>query len=170
MSSWRPSSAIRQIVIHCAATPNGRWTTVEDIDRWHGPDRQARGLKPFWRDNAKFPHAAPRLHHIGYHYVIYVNGAIVSARADNETGAHAGQPWNRTSLGICLIGMDRFSAAQWETLKVNVIGLRRRFPDIDRVMGHREVNPRKLCPGFDVRAWLDNDMKPLPNHIYEAVE
>lgn len=26
---------IDTLIIHCAATPNGRWTSVLDIDYWH---------------------------------------------------------------------------------------------------------------------------------------
>lgn len=59
---------INLIVVHCAATPNGKPFTVEDIDRWHA----ARGWQrnPYFRKLQNSTLAA-----IGYHFVLYVNGA-----------------------------------------------------------------------------------------------
>jgi N-acetylmuramoyl-L-alanine amidase len=79
MSPHRPLSQIDSLVIYCAATPNGRWTTVEDIDRRHGPDREARGLRPFLCRSGS-PWQMPHLKHVGYHFVIYTNGAVTGGR------------------------------------------------------------------------------------------
>lgn len=46
---------IKEIIIHCSATKEGRNFTVADIDRWH----RERGLRC-----------------IGYHFVIYRDGSI----------------------------------------------------------------------------------------------
>jgi len=41
------SRQINTIVIHCSATPNGRWTTAPDIDRWH--DDRGFERRDHWR-------------------------------------------------------------------------------------------------------------------------
>lgn len=58
---------IKEIIIHCSATKEGRDYTVADIDRWH-------------RDRGFFC--------IGYHFVIYRDGSIHVGRSVEEVGAH----------------------------------------------------------------------------------
>ncbi len=164
--------SIDLIVIHCSATPNGRWTTVEDIDRWHGE----RG---FARDPRLIGYNQPRLKSIGYHFVIYTTGAVVIGRGLGEAGAHA-KGHNLKSIGVCLAGTDKFSLAQWTSLRGNITGLQKQFPAA-RVAGHRDLSPDrngdgiiepseylKVCPGFDVAQWLAGDMAPLADHLLEA--
>lgn len=150
---------INTLVIHCAATPNGRWTTVEDIDGWHR-DRGFRRLPTLIGFNQ------PRLRHIGYHFVVYISGAVATGRGLREVGAHA-RGHNETSIGICLVGTDRFTAAQWSALRDFVTGITIKYPGM-KVMGHNEVS-KKSCPGFDVQAWLVRGMKPEPENILEDV-
>lgn len=158
MSRYRNPTSIDTLILHCAATPNGQWFTAEDIDRWHAE----RG---FHRDPGLVGAASPHLTAIGYHFVIYTTGAVTCGRALRETGAHAAGH-NITSIGTCLIGTDRFTPAQWEVLRLHVRSLQRDYPGL-RVIGHREVNAHKTCPGFDVQAWLDADMAPADGHVLE---
>ena len=72
---------IREIIIHCSATKEGRNFTVADIDRWH----RERGMRC-----------------IGYHFVIYRDGSIHVGRAIEEVGAHC-KGHNSISIGICYI-------------------------------------------------------------------
>src|SRR3569832_1125632 len=161
------------IVIHCSATPNGRWQTVGDIARMHGARKP-----PFMRDPRLIGANQPQLKHIGYHYVIYTTGPVVIGRGLNEIGAHA-QGHNAQSIGICMFGTDRYSRAQWESLKKLVQVLQTNIPDV-RIVGHRDLSPdlngngviepherTKTSPGFDVKAWLRNGMEPMPGHILE---
>lgn len=97
------------IVIHCSATPNGRRVTVEDIDAWHAK----RGFR---RDEAWCKRQNFSLKSIGYHYVIYAGGTVVSGRHVDEVGAHV-QGFNKKSLGICMVGTDRFDMEQWTSLR-----------------------------------------------------
>lgn len=154
----RPLKSINLLIIHCADTPNGRHTTAEEIDGWHAKRR-------FRRQPDEIGHQAPRLQHIGYHYVICLSGAVISARGLREVGAHA-HGHNTRSIGVCLIGRDRFTRAQWDTLRAHVELQQRRFPGI-KIIGHRDVDANKTCPGFDVAAWLANGMEPLPDHLVE---
>ncbi len=73
---------IKEIIIHCSATKEGRNFTVADIDRWH-------------RELAMLC--------ICYHFVIYRDGSIHVGRAIEEVGAH-GKGHNFNSIGICYIG------------------------------------------------------------------
>lgn len=168
---------INLIVVHCTATPNGRWTTAADMDGWH----KARGFR---RDLAARKRFSPDLGHIGYHHVIYTNGAIANGRGYDEIGAHT-SGHNKASLGIAMVGTDRFSAAQWESLRglINALTQQQglnpaRYPSA-RVVGHRDLSPDqdgdgviepqewlKTCPGFDVAAWRRGGMEPLTKHIF----
>lgn len=157
------------IVIHCSATPNGRPVTVAQVDEWH----RARGFKrgEHWRRRQN-----PELTSIGYHFVVYVNGAIATGRHLDEVGAHV-MGNNKSSIGVCMVGINRFTRAQLTSLAANIGGLTRMFPNA-RVCGHRDLSPDqdndglvepwewlKTCPGFDVAAWLKADRKPDAAHI-----
>jgi N-acetylmuramoyl-L-alanine amidase len=73
---------INEIIIHCAATPEGKDFTVEDIRKWH----KARGFVD-----------------IGYHYIIYRDGSVHPGRPLQQIGAHT-TGHNSYSIGICYIG------------------------------------------------------------------
>jgi N-acetylmuramoyl-L-alanine amidase len=175
------------IVIHCSASPNGKtlWegdarkgtlrTPGQVIDRWH----QARGFRRSdeWRQLVN-----PRLEAIGYHWVVDLDGAIESGRHLDEVGAHC-VGHNRKSVGICMVGTDRFSLYQWDALKTIVQSMRLKYPGAT-VCGHRDLSPDadgdglvepwewlKTCPGFDVAAWLLRGFEPqLENILQDSVK
>ncbi len=174
---------INLIVIHCSATKNGDSlfrgsfgtpgfvTPVSAIDGWHAK----RG---FHRQPAARQRFNPSLAAIGYHYVIQLDGAVATGRHEDEPGAHAAG-FNQKSIGVCLVGTNRFSAAQWASLAEAVRLLKKRYPDA-RVVGHRDLSPDqnangivepfewlKTCPGFDVAAWIDGGMLPVTDHLLE---
>ena len=115
---------IKEIIIHCSATPEGRDYTVEDITKWH----KQRGFRT-----------------IGYHYVIYRDGSIHPGRPIEQIGAHcAGH--NTSSIGICYIGgcasdghtpKDTRTSEQKEALRSLVLLLKASYPDAT-VHGHCE--------------------------------
>lgn len=164
---------ITNLIIHCSASPNGRTlfsgtagkpgfsTPAAEINRWH----KERG---FQRRPEFLKRQEPSLCCIGYHFVVGVNGAVFNGRHLEEVGAHA-QGFNGKSIGICLVGTDKFSVVQWDTLAALVSGLQKKFPTAT-VLGHRDLpHVAKSCPGFSVRAWIDGGMKPLPDHILVEV-
>ena len=130
---------IDKIILHCAATPEGKDYTVAQIDGWH----RARGFKS-----------------IGYHYVICRDGSIHSGRSLSEAGAHcSGQ--NANSIGVCYIGgcaadgktpSDTRTPAQRASLASLVKELLRQYPGAT-VHGHNEF-ANKACPSFNVKEWL----------------
>ncbi|OSM00194.1 putative N-acetylmuramoyl-L-alanine amidase [Magnetofaba australis IT-1] len=120
------------VVIHCSATPNGRSHEVNEIRRWHMFERG-------WSD-------------IGYHFVITVDGRIQAGRPMERPGAHA-RGCNQHSIGVCMVGEDAFSKAQERALSQLLSDLEAQLPDEFAVVGHRQLNPHKSCPGFDVARW-----------------
>ncbi len=181
------SLAIRLIVIHCSATPDERSLFVgqvgmagfrdpaQVIDGWHAERGFMRSS--YWRGRQNAGLAA-----IGYHYVIARNGALFTGRHVDEVGAHA-QGWNAQSLGVCLVGSDRYTPVQWQMLAEHVEILARHHhvplePPTLRaegkkglvvkpgVCGHRDLpGHAKACPGFDVAAWLAHHRYPLAANI-----
>lgn len=125
---------INEIIIHCAATREGRDFTVEDITRWH----KARGFAT-----------------IGYHYVIYRDGSIHEGRPLEQIGAHC-VGHNKHSIGICYIGgcasdgktpKDTRTSEQKEALLSLLRRLKARFPNAT-IHGHRDF-AAKACPSYD---------------------
>lgn len=165
---------INLIAIHCSGTENGVPVSVQTVDRMHRERKPPFRRDPRWcaRQNAD-------LTAIGYHFVVYINGALATGRHLDEQGAHvAGH--NINSLGICMIGTDHFTRWQWEMLKANVLAMKKRYPGA-RVCGHRDLSPDidgdgtiemrewiKICPGFNVADWLAGNMEPLAGHILET--
>ena len=169
MSTYRPPNNIDTLIIHCSATPNGRGDTIEDIDRWHHDrhfkrNANARLGEGVW-ESKPYIIKQPHLRSVGYHVVVHGNGDVAIGRSLNETGAHA-KSHNHNSIGICMMGTDKFSEDQWYALKSTVRGFQTLIPEL-AIIGHRDVNPHKTCPGFDVSQWLDGGLQPLDNHIFQ---
>ncbi len=177
---------IKTIVIHCAATPNGvdiKAKAIDDMHRQRGFHRDTQWLRAF----------NPSLKYIGYHFVIEVDGNIALGRSLEEIGAHV-QGHNLNSIGICMIGTDSYSTAQWASLKQLLITIACKvygkptnsiknalaifkMIGID-VCGHRDLSPDlngdgviqknewlKTCPGFDVRTYIDELRRELPEEM-----
>lgn len=130
---------IDEIIVHCAATPEGKDFVVADIRAWH----KARGFSD-----------------VGYHYVVYRDGRIMLGRPVGQQGAHCADAGkNRGTIGICYIGgvaadgktpKDTRTAAQRASLLWLTAELARRHK-VKRVTGHNQY-ARKACPSFDVPA------------------
>lgn len=134
-SGLKAHSTITRIVLHCAATPEGRDYSVEQIHK---------------------AHLARKFSGIGYHYVIYRDGTIHEGRPSWATGAHA-SGYNSTSIGICYVGgmdaenkhaKDTRTPAQKEALLQLVHELMAKYKiPLSRVIGHYMV-AAKACPSF----------------------
>jgi hypothetical protein len=163
------------LVIHCAATQNGDdyfegefgqpnfLTPIQRLDAQH----KARG---FQRSRAWLGRFNPSLPSIGYHYLIYLDGTVVTGRHLAEVGAHA-EGWNSQSVGICLLGTDAFTEKQWVSLAYLVGKLETAYANNPNrkvfVRGHRDLpEVHKSCPGFSVDAWLAGGRKSLAGHVW----
>lgn len=127
---------IDEIIIHCAATPEGKAFTAADIDRWH----RERG----WAG-------------IGYHFVVRLDGTVEQGRPLDRIGAHVSGR-NETTIGVCYIGgvdakgapKDTRTPAQKLALLALCRDLLKQFPAIRTISGHNQY-AAKACPSFDVR-------------------
>jgi len=138
----------KRIIIHCSDSEFG---SASEIRGWH---INGNG----WSD-------------IGYHYVInngsiktsfYLesfNGSLEIGRIidgdkfaeENEKGAHA-YGFNSDSIGICLIGKDRFTPKQMGVLFSLVFDLMQAFNiEVENVIGHYELDARKSCPNINMK-------------------
>lgn len=125
-------SQIRYLVVHCADTPDDRNHTAEDIHRWH--------LERGWSG-------------IGYHAVITRDGQIQTGRPDYWQGAHV-NGHNAHSLGVCLIGRNKFTNAQFDALAYWISDKLAHYPGA-QVVGHCDLDPKKTCPNFNVKGWWE---------------
>lgn len=131
----KTSRSINEIIVHCAATPEGKNFTVEQIRDWHV---NGRG----WKD-------------IGYHFVIYLDGSIHAGRPVEQVGAHC-MNHNQHSIGVCYIGgctaegkkaKDTRTPAQKKALLELLTELRSIYPKA-RIHSHSDF-ANKACPAFN---------------------
>ncbi|MCK5613780.1 N-acetylmuramoyl-L-alanine amidase, partial [Candidatus Pacearchaeota archaeon] len=104
------------------------------------------------------------------YYLDSMNGAIEIGRPidgdmiveSEEKGAHA-YGYNSDSIGVCLVGKERFSPAQLSTLFDLVSDLMVKFEiGPENVVGHYELDPRKSCPNIDMDAFRKLLKKVMP--------
>lgn len=126
---------IKEIIVHCADTPEGRDDKAADIKRWH----KAQG----WSD-------------IGYHYVIDIDGTIEPGRPLETAGAHC-TGHNANSIGICYVGgcdkdmkpKDTRTDEQKASLLLLLKYLVAKYPGA-KIYGHKDF-AQKACPSFDAK-------------------
>lgn len=125
---------IKELIVHCSATPEGKDFTVNDIRKWH----LARGFSD-----------------VGYHYVIYRDGSIHVGRNESVSGAHC-TGHNTISIGICYIGglatdgktpKDTRTPAQKASLLKLLKELKAKYPKA-KIHSHKDF-ANKACPSFD---------------------
>lgn len=131
---------VKFLTIHCAATPEGRAVTADQITAW---------------DKAKFGQTS-------YHWVVEMNGNMVRTLRDDQKGAHVGKA-NTGNIGICYVGgvcadnktpKDTRTEAQKASLLTLVRTYKGRYPGIV-IRGHRDwPGVNKACPSFSVADWL----------------
>lgn len=87
-----------RVTIHCTDTPDGEQVKLEVLDEAH----RARG----WTG-------------IGYHFLIEPTGKALPCRPLELQGAGV-KDANEGNVHICLVGNSKFTAAQWETLRITL--------------------------------------------------
>lgn len=131
---------IKEIIVHCSATLEGKDFTVEQIRQCH----LQRGFSD-----------------IGYHYVIYRDGTIHVGRNEALSGAHCTNH-NNISIGVCYVGgcdatkklsdgqpapKDTRTNAQKVSLVNLLRSLKSKYPKAV-IHSHRDF-ANKACPSFD---------------------
>lgn len=180
------SLPILKIVVHCSATRNGKSlkqsgkSAAQVIDGWHkqrGFKRSPGAIKSF---NSHLPH-------LGYHFVIDVDGTVETGRQVGEIGAHV-RGHNSNSVGICLVGgitaegknHGQYTGQQWHALHQLLRQLEAKHRKA-KIYGHRDLSPDKNgdgfitpnewlkdCPCFDVWTWLDSEQIVNLEHLFEV--
>jgi N-acetylmuramoyl-L-alanine amidase len=127
---------ITALVVHCSDSDVKAHDSIEVIRKWHVEER---GFSD-----------------IGYHWVITKDGTVHSGRPEEQVGAHvAGH--NAGTLGICLCGRREFTKEQFSSLEKLCFGLVRKYGlEKSDIVGHRELDPKKTCPNFDVHALISS--------------
>lgn len=146
---------MKQLVLHCTATPEGRKVTSADIRVWHtNPvSKGGRGWKQ-----------------VGYTDMIHLDGRVERLVENNEDMNV--DPWevtngatghNSVSRHVVYVGgvardgktpKDTRTPAQLKAMETYVKDFHRRFPSV-RIIGHNEL-AAKACPSFDVQKWLQS--------------
>jgi len=127
----------KRITIHCSDSPNGKYFGVNEIREWH----RARGF-----------------HDIGYHFVVVPDGSIQEGRPTHVQGAHV-ENENENNLGICLVGKDKFTSCQFESLRHLLNDLTNRFGiNKGNIYCHYQFDSAraqgKTCPNIPINAVL----------------
>lgn len=136
---FKTRETTKYLVVHCAATKPSMNIGLREIRQWH----RERG----WLD-------------IGYHFVIRRDGTVEQGRPQDVIGAHV-EGHNYESLGICLVGgidasgkpENNFTQSQFASLRILLAQLKGDYPSA-QIVGHRDLDPKKACPSFDVASWL----------------
>ena len=126
---------INLLVVHCSDTPNHLSSNISAsyIHNMH--------LNFGWDG-------------IGYHKIISRNGKVENGRPDYWIGAHV-KGKNKISLGVCLIGQNKFTKKQFQSLEKVLKNWKKLYPKA-KILGHRDAHyTKKTCPNFDVAEWCN---------------
>ena len=133
---YRTNRHIKEIVIHCSASPQGRGDTVHDVDSWHlSPPNSWKGC--------------------GYHVVILEDGTLQKGRDFDDRGSHA-KGYNRSSLAACRIGgynnkMDATPEQEEAIVNLCYIFMKQYGVKPKDIKGHGELpRVKKSCPLMDM--------------------
>lgn len=146
-------STLKNLVIHCTATAEGREVSADDIRRWH-TDPVKKGGRG-WRQ-------------VGYTDMIHLDGKVERLVDNNEDGkvdpweiTNGAKGYNSVSRHIVYVGgvaadgktpKDTRTDSQKRSLEHYVQDFHKRFPHV-RIVGHNEL-AAKACPSFNVQSWL----------------
>ena len=132
---------INEIIVHCTCTFSDQKVTIEILRQWH----KKRGFKD-----------------VGYHYLIDLDGNVLTGRPVEQVGAHC-KDHNAHSIGVAYAGGLGDDAKPANTLsekqKVALVQLLRelkeRYPEAS-IHGHSEF-ANKACPCFDVQQFVEEE-------------
>ena len=133
-----PMRKIKEVILHCTATPEGKNFKAADIDRWH----KAKGWKG-----------------IGYNAVIDIDGTVEQGRPVEQIPAHC-TGHNANSIGIVYVGglakdgktpKDTRTQAQRDSLLNYVYLVLQQYGlTLEQVHCHNEYAV-KACPCFSIQ-------------------
>jgi N-acetylmuramoyl-L-alanine amidase len=130
---------IDEIIIHCTATPDGKWFDRNDVNAWH----KQRGWSM-----------------IGYHFLILLDGSIQVGRPIGMEGSHV-KGHNNGTIGIAYVGglsangkkpEDTRTQPQVDAMFWLCQALVDKFNIKKPIKGHYEYDAGKACPSFNVKS------------------
>lgn len=147
-----PLGQVKFITQHCTATPEGLDLSANAISQMD--------IKIFGQ--------------VSYHYVVLLDGTLVCTLDPRYRGAHTGKH-NTGNIGISYVGgidrvtkkaKDTRTPAQKATIAKFYRDMAAKYPGVE-IKGHRDWSPDldgdgkiephewvKICPCFDVKAWI----------------
>lgn len=129
---------IDEIIIHCTATPEGKWYDRNDVNAWH----KQRGWSM-----------------IGYHYLVLLDGTIQVGRPIGMIGSHV-KDHNEKTIGIAYVGgldsdgkkpKDTRTQDQVDAIFWLCESLVKKYKIKKPIKGHNEYDTGKACPSFSVK-------------------
>ncbi|GHV66983.1 N-acetylmuramoyl-L-alanine amidase [Bacteroidia bacterium] len=145
--------ALKYLIIHCTATPQGREVSSGELRKWH-TDPVSKGGRG-WSQ-------------VGYTDMFHLDGRVERLVRNNEDmtvdafeATNGASGYNDKSRHIVYVGgldkdakttKDTRTPAQLESLERYVKDFHSRF-HLVRIIGHNEISS-KACPSFDVQQWL----------------
>jgi N-acetylmuramoyl-L-alanine amidase len=163
---------VERLVVHCSAST---WGNRDEITRWHtypkdNSDGTVNYLGRRYNSRSELPVEVRNQYgngwsDVGYHSIILnghphygmeydekYDGITEYGRAENTIGAHV-LYHNRGSLGVCLVGIDKFTDKQMSVLK-RWLGDRLWKYDlrIRDIYGHNEFPEHRTrdCPNINM--------------------
>ena len=122
------------LIIHCSDTTDKEDLNALEIHRMH--------LNFGWEG-------------VGYHKIIKRSGDVENGRPEFWVGAHT-KGLNDKSLGVCLIGRNKFTEKQFDALEKILKNWKKKYPKA-KILGHKDaIQTDKTCPNFNVFHWCKN--------------
>jgi N-acetylmuramoyl-L-alanine amidase len=123
----RTMETVKEIILHHSATPARSSMEIETIMRY----LQSKGGS------------------LGYHYIVSPDGMIIQTTPPDRIVSHC-TGHNSVSIGVELMG--DFSKTAPPTIQADKAtllcrALRRKYPTITSVLGHRDAGAKTACPG-----------------------
>ena len=123
---------IKFLVVHCTDTDDKKNLKALDIHKMH--------INFGWDG-------------IGYHKIINRSGKIENGRPEFWMGAHV-KGENNVSLGVCLVGKEKFTKNQFRSLEQVLRRWKVIYPSA-KIVGHCDFkHTNKTCPNFNVKKWV----------------
>lgn len=149
------SRVITEIIVHCEATPEGEEFPRSTLEASH----KARNFSAYQYNG--------KTEHIGYHYVVHLDGTIEPCRPESVKGCHCTNH-NANSIGISYVGgcpartvknwqyqaKDTRTPTQKAALLKLLKELKAKYPNA-KIYGHRDF-ANKPCPSFDAKTEYKN--------------
>lgn len=143
------------VIHHTDEDPNMKLSKLSAIGfvRQYGKDYLERNIngnyvkgQPIWSGHFR----NGKMVFFAYHFIVFENGKIERLLENKYIGWQSGD-WdiNTRSIAIVLAGDYKHKSPSDKQIRAiaNIIKQKYSFVALDRIFGHREINPKTTCPG-----------------------